>query len=374
MRKARCEVIDRAEVNCVHVCSRTVRRCFLFGQDTLTGKNFDHRKPWIEELLRHFAAHFGIDLLAYAILSNHFHLILRNRPDVVATWSDTEVARRWLMICPHRRDPAGEPLPPSEAELDTIRRCPTRLAETRRRLADISWWMRLLCQRIATRANQEDEAHGRFFEERFKAIRLVDEASLVACATYVDLNPIRAAMAETIETSDHTSVQCRIEAMRADRSDEQAFAAEEEKVSAAGAEQTSAQDGENETRARDSFLAPITIDERQDPTGPCPSRHSSRCSDKGFLPMSTPEYLELLDWTARRTRSDKRGTTPLKVPPLVTRLGLSDLQWIELVGNFGRLFHHVAGRPETVDRLRSHRTGGRFRMHRRVRALIPSLT
>jgi len=61
------------------------------GQDPISGKNFDHRKVWIEHYLRELAASFGIDLLGFAILSNHFHLILRSRPDVVATWDDEEV-------------------------------------------------------------------------------------------------------------------------------------------------------------------------------------------------------------------------------------------------------------------------------------------
>ena len=63
---------------------------FLMGDDQISGKNFDHRKIWIEETLQQFAANFGIDLLCFAILSNHFHLILRSRPDVVATWMTTK--------------------------------------------------------------------------------------------------------------------------------------------------------------------------------------------------------------------------------------------------------------------------------------------
>ncbi|MCP5092686.1 MAG: hypothetical protein GY949_17375 [Gammaproteobacteria bacterium] len=96
-RLCRAEVIDPQQVTIAHVINRTVRRCFLMGDDPISGKNFDHRKEWIESLLQHFAAHFGIDLLCYSILSNHFHLILRTRCDVVETWDDTEVARRWLM-------------------------------------------------------------------------------------------------------------------------------------------------------------------------------------------------------------------------------------------------------------------------------------
>ena len=84
-RLARVEVFAPDEVAIVHVMNRVVRRCFLLGNDPVTGKNYDHRKVWIEDLLKRFAAQFGIDLLGFAILSNHFHLILRSRPDVVST-------------------------------------------------------------------------------------------------------------------------------------------------------------------------------------------------------------------------------------------------------------------------------------------------
>ena len=126
----------------VHVISRTVRRCFLLGDDPVSGQNFDHRKLWIEELLEHFAAHFGIDLLAYSLLSNHYHLILRTRPDVVANWDDTEVARRWLMRCPLRNCQCqrgkcqAKHRKPTEAELNSIRNCPIKLAEARERLGE----------------------------------------------------------------------------------------------------------------------------------------------------------------------------------------------------------------------------------------------
>ena len=103
-RLARVEVFSPKEVAIVHVMNRVVRRCFLLGTDSVTGKNYDHRKDWIEQQLRPLAACFGIDLLGFAILCNHFHLILRSRPDVVFAWDDTEVARRWLMLCPIRKD------------------------------------------------------------------------------------------------------------------------------------------------------------------------------------------------------------------------------------------------------------------------------
>ena len=368
VRLARTETLDPSEVTVAHIFTRVVRKCFLLGVDPTSGKNFDHRKVWIEHYLQHFAACFGIDLLGFTVLSNHFHLILRTRPDVVATWDDQEVARRWLMLCPHRRKPDGSPAEPSEPELKSISGCPIKRAEIRKRLSDISWWMRLLCQRVATRANQDDGETGRFFQDRYKAVKLVDEASLLACAAYVDLNPIRAAIAETLETSDHTSVQCRIESMLSSREVLSEPSALEHDVEPEILQVESAPTNKSDA----GFLAPLTIDEAKDEVGPCASETGKRASDKGFLSMSLVDYLQLLDWTAREMRPDKAGYTGRDVPPVITRLGLEPTAWTELVRDFGKLFHCVAGHPDNVDPLRSGRTKRRFHLRRRVRELMPS--
>ena len=214
-RLGRAEVFAPDEIATVHVMNRLVRRCYLFGTDAYSGKNYDHRKNWIEDELERVAAYFGIDCLNFAILSNHFHLILRSRPDLVALWDNRQVARRWLMLCPKRKHKDGSPKEPTEPELNSICSDKARLKKLRLRLSDISWWMRLVCQRIAQRANAEEEETGKFWQSRFRAVRLLDEEAILAGAAYVDLNPIRAAIAETLETSNYTSVQRRIEALRA---------------------------------------------------------------------------------------------------------------------------------------------------------------
>src|SRR5690606_6272152 len=122
-RLARAKLFHPNEVSVLHCVHRCVRRGYLCGKDAATGNNYDYRKKWLEDRLAELAAQFGIDVKGYAILSNHFHVVLRNRPDVVATWSDTEVARRWLMLRPQAAD--GEE--PTEAELDMIRKDPHRL-------------------------------------------------------------------------------------------------------------------------------------------------------------------------------------------------------------------------------------------------------
>jgi hypothetical protein len=107
-RLVRADLVDPSEVATFHCLNRCVRRGYLCGDDPHTGHNYNHRKQWLEERLEWLAAHFGIDLIGFSILSNHFHLILRSRPDVVAAWDDSEVARRWMMLCPVRKDDQRE--------------------------------------------------------------------------------------------------------------------------------------------------------------------------------------------------------------------------------------------------------------------------
>jgi hypothetical protein len=106
-RMVRAEVFVPDEVAVVHVMNRVVRRCYLLGDDPVSGKNYDHRKVMIENQLQRLAGVFGIDLLGFAIMSNHFHLILRSRPAVVAVSDDTELARRWSLVCPVQSEVRG---------------------------------------------------------------------------------------------------------------------------------------------------------------------------------------------------------------------------------------------------------------------------
>ena len=351
---ARGDVFSADEIACVHVMNRSVRRCFLMGDDPISGKNFDHRKVWMEKKLELHAANFGIDLLGQAILSNHFHLVLRSRPDVVETWDDTEVARRWWRLCPKRKDEHGVALEPNKFELNSIRNDPDKVKEIRLRLSDISWWMRLLCQHVGQRANFETGETGKFWESRFKAVRLLDDAAILSCVAYVDLNPIRATLAETIESSDFTSAKKRLEALLLETA---SGTSDESDVSPAV----------SPARSPDRSLSPVQIDELRDALGARPSAQGTRCSDKGFLNMSSAEYLELLDWTARQIVPGKAGSTPDNIPPLLERVGLKPTNWIALVSNFGQLFHNVAGQPHEIARTRSLRRKLRFRVRSRVK-------
>ncbi len=353
-RLARVEIFDADEIAMVHVMNRTVRRCFLMGHDRLTGKNYDHRKEWMESELNHLAKCFSIDLLCYAIMSNHFHLVLRSRPDVVAQWDDLQVARRWLVLCPKRRDAQGRPEEPNESDLNQIIHDPVKLKAIRSRLSDISWWMRFLSQKIAQRANREDRESGKFWQARYRAVRLLDETAILACAAYVDLNPIRAAMAQTIETSDFTSGQQRALMLHAEashhRSPKKSMSKQAKPIA--------------------HSLCPLSIDELKDAIGACCNTEGNRASDKGFLPMSLASYLELLDWTARALRSDKRGSTPESTATIFARLGIDATTWCELTRDFGKLFSTVAGKPHVIESTRSRQRHQRYKIRSRAKELL----
>lgn len=191
-----------------HVTSRCVRRAFLCGFDQSTGKSFEHRKQWVEDRARILASLFSVELCAYAIMSNHYHLVVRLNPDEALAWSDDEVLARWTSLFKGpllvRRYRNGEKL--RAAELDSMS---SMTAVFRRRLASLSWFMKCLNEPIARMANREDGCTGHFWEARFFSQALRSERALIASMAYVDLNPVRAGIAARPELSEHTSLRVR---------------------------------------------------------------------------------------------------------------------------------------------------------------------
>ncbi len=157
-----------------------------------------------------------MEVCAYAAMSNHLHLVVKNDPLAVREWSKEEVARRWFRLFPGGRDSKGEPARPDPMIVRRFLEDEQRVEVCRNRLGNLSWYMRCLNEPIARRTNREDECSGRFREGRFKCQRLEDEGAVLACMAYVDLNPVRAGLAEVPEASEFTSIFERI-AGRAER-------------------------------------------------------------------------------------------------------------------------------------------------------------
>jgi REP element-mobilizing transposase RayT len=211
MTVARAQLVSPDTEGFYHCIQRCVRRAFLCGDDRYCGRSFEHRKTWIEDRLRHLGRCFAVAIHAYAVMSNHLHVVVQIDPSVAARWSDDELAARWIRLFPPREE--------AEEAIDLKRRHlladPSRLNSVRSRLGSLSWFMRCLAEPIARRANREDECKGRFWEGRYKCQVLCDERALLAAMAYVDLNPIRAGITERLDASAHTSVRERVEASRA---------------------------------------------------------------------------------------------------------------------------------------------------------------
>ena len=91
MAKPRNQQIDLAHTPYYHCVSRCVRRAFLCGHDEQTGKSYDHRRGWIEQRLLFLGQVFAIDICAYAVMSNHCHVVLYVDQEKAKSWSMTEV-------------------------------------------------------------------------------------------------------------------------------------------------------------------------------------------------------------------------------------------------------------------------------------------
>jgi hypothetical protein len=286
-----------------HCVSRCVRRAFLCGVDTLTGKSYEHRREWIVDRIKELVDIFAIDTCAYSVMSNHYHIIVHVDTERASGWNEQEVIERWerLFSLPVivERYRSMETL--SSAERDVVSEL---VSKWRKRLYDISWFMRCINEPIARQANQEDGCTGRYWEGRYKSQALLDEKALAACMAYVDLNPLRAGMAETPEQSEYTSI-----AERADNLSQG---------------QNQAEEGTNP-----SGLLPFVGNPREE-------------MPKG-LPFRLKDYLELVDWTGRAIVEDKKGYIPTNQPPILQRLQIDTQHWLYMTQHFESSFKGLVG-------------------------------
>ena len=185
-----------------HIISRCVRRAYLCGRDHDSGYDFDHRRQWIEDRLLMLASLFAVEIYGYAVMSNHYHLVVKVNPKGVDAWTDDEVAEKWIELNPRK----GESDIIRESRKLTLLEDSDRLQVLRGRLGSLSWFMRYLNEPLARLANMEDGCTGRFWEGRFKSQRLLDKQAILACMIYVDLNPVRAGLAGDPLCAEYTSM------------------------------------------------------------------------------------------------------------------------------------------------------------------------
>ena len=198
-----------------HLVSRCVQRAFLCGRDPCTGRDHSHRRGWLVDRIEALAPCFAVEVFAYAVMANHFHLVVRYDPKACEGWSDSEVARRWVEAFPPTENGrVVEDRKPEVAEL--LCGDAERLERARRTLGSLSSFMKHVKQPVARRANLESGTSGHFFEQRFYSGALLTEEALVAAMGYVDLNLVRAGIARRIEECGDASITRRLQENSAD--------------------------------------------------------------------------------------------------------------------------------------------------------------
>jgi len=271
MRIPRRERLSKCTPQCFHIVTRCVRRTYLCGFDEHTGRNYDHRKQWLERRLLALADIFAVAIHAYAVMSNHLHLCVYIDPREPARWSDESVARRWLGLSAN---------PPQDGEqwrvhTQALLSQPARLAQLRERLGSLSWFMRYLKEPLARQSNREDQCTGHFWEGRFHLLDALDDEAVLSQMVYVDLNPMRAGLARRPEQGPHTSAARRVA-----------------------------------TRPEHAPLSPI-----------------AGCVQAGLPCLSEAEYRALLHWSAGTLSAPGAAASHPEPPAVLARLNISPTRW-----------------------------------------------
>ena len=305
MPQSRKSQISLADTPYYHCVSRCVRRAFLCGEDSVTGRSYEHRRQWVEDKLLSLPHVFAIEVCAYAVMSNHTHIVLYVNENKANSWNTREVLLRWHQLF------KGTLLTQQYVNDENVTEIEKLTVEEtasvyRERLTSISWFMRVLNESIAREANKEDNCTGRFWEGRFKSQALLDEAALISCMAYVDLNPIRAKLASTPESSEYTSIKLRIQ---------QALHKEQPKE-----------------------LMPFSGSSKQNQDSPA-----------GIM-FELTDYIELVEMTGRCVREDKRGFINEQLPNILNRLNIEKENWLMVSLQFEAVFHGSVGNVNSLSR------------------------
>ncbi len=298
-----------------HCMSRCVRRSYLCGKDHHTGVDYEHRKDWLVKKIKQLSKTFAIKICAYAVMSNHYHLVLFVDEQQAKKWTDAQVIERWSALFPIDAAKLGNSF--IDQKLIAM-----KVSIWRERLMNISWFMRCINEYMAVYANQEDNCKGRFWEGRFKSQALLDEGAVLAAMAYVDLNPIRAHLASTPEESEFTSIYERIKTIRS----------ETNKINKRSATGTSGHKSKSKI-----------YDTLKQPTHLMAFANGEPDKEHQKIDFSLSDYLELIDTTGRVLKEGKKGSIPDKLLPILSRLNLTSSGWLSIAENLEQHFYHAIG-------------------------------
>jgi putative transposase len=305
MTKPRNLLMPPGSMGTFHVVSRCVRREFLLEREG--------RRERLAQGLARWLPHVGVDLQAYALMSNHIHLVLRLRPDRVATWDDATLARHALSVMPARSGLDRAPLPLSPEVVARHAGNAAWVAQQRERLGSASWLLRLVKQEMALLANRQEGCSGHFWESRYHCVALLDVPAVIACMIYVDLNPVRAGAVTVPELASWCSARHR--------------------AAQALGSQADASVGD---AALGALLTPIST------CAPvCPETGAFQTCE-----LDARSYLTALDVSGRQIAAGKRGSIPVELDGILDRLGFAAERWIDAMARGGAMLGTALGAPD----------------------------
>ncbi|MGB3725766.1 MAG: transposase [Glaciecola sp.] len=286
-----------------HLVSRCVRRSFLCGFDKVTGQSYEHRKDWVEKRLIYLTKVFSIGVMAYAVMSNHTHLVVYIDKQKCDELTDIDVIQKWHMVSKgneQSREFARTGLyPKDESERIHLN---DYIYIIKDRLSDVSWFMKLLNEYIARRANKEDECTGHFWEGRFKSQPLLDSAAVLSCMAYVDLNPLRAGITTEPFVAPFTSLNRRLLA--------------------------------EQNNMQPRFLIPFA--------------HRTTKDTGIHLKLSFTDYTKLINDTANRDLKKVPRDLDKVSSQVISDVGLHEDGWFKLTTSFESLFPTAVGKAEKL--------------------------
>ena len=308
MAQSRKSLISLQDTPYYHCISRCVRRSYLCGYDRISNVSYEHRKAWVEKRLLFLSKVFAIDICAYAVMSNHVHVILCVNKNAALSWSINTVLKQWHQM--HRgtiltrKYMKGELL--NDSELETVK----STAEVyRKRLFDISWFMRNLNEFIARKANEEDNCTGRFWEGRFRSQALLTEKALLSCMAYVDLNPIRAGAATDLKNSLHTSIHKRLTSSTSKNKSER---------------------------------------------GLMPFKSQRISKNQRGLNFTLHSYCALLNNSIELLDNNNENTKPMENNNKIELIEMRKPQWAQIIKNFEDAFSFAAGDTASMQQFKEH--------------------
>ncbi|PHS17070.1 MAG: transposase [Kangiella sp.] len=305
MTIARKQIVDEQTPGFYHCTNRCVRRTFLCGLDEVTGFDYSHRKAWIEKRLLELSEIFSVEIFAYAVMDNHYHIVLQVDPLAPLKWSDEDVADKWLQAYGHTSSRIKNDLR-ATLKRQAIMADKEKLKTYRKRLGSLSWFMGRLNEPLAKQSNNEENCAGRFWEGRFHSQALLDEGAVLSCMAYVDLNPVRANLAQTLESSKHTSIKKRIKDVK-----------------------------KRETVHLQKQLKSDI-------------QSLSTKMNSQALPIKLKEYIQLVEWTGQSILYPGKYNLPENLSPTFDSFNLQQTHWLQQIKDFNNNYCHVVGPVELI--------------------------